>query len=172
MGRAWLGETIWAFDQEPAKVWFFAFMPLGLFLAGWVGQKITLAIIPHSKVRRALVSAFFALWLTFMGLGALLVPPLMIGRHLALEARYENGGYLSVEGEIFDFHPAAVRYDPAIKGSRPESFRVGDIEFSYHPRQSDCHCFNNSIWDAGLQNGDHVRIAHIDGHILRLERRR
>ncbi len=103
-----------------------------------------------------LIFTFSALW-TF-GVGA----ATWVGRQRLMDAL--NSGQCSiVEGPVEDFDPM-----PAA-GHKQESFRVGTTRFAYSDYIS-TGGFNRTRSHGGpIRPGLWVRIAHVDGVILRLE---
>ena len=175
-------EIIWAFDQATPWVLAMSLLPVGMFLFGLVFRLVWL-VLARGRLLRTYGHGFIVLWLAFVALFAAFFIPMSINDYLDLRTRYQNSDFEIVEGEIQDFqaattaggtgfHATAGRDGIGSQSQSVERFHVNEIEFSYHPQTLRCHCFNNFGGTAGLQNGDYVRIAHIDGHILRLERRR
>lgn len=173
-------EIIWAF--EDATPWFLAMslIPVGMFLFGLV-FRVLWRSLAKGKLLRSFGNRFIFVWLAFVFLFGAFFIPMTISDYMELRSRYGRADFVVVEGVIEDFNAAdtvsglrstGMRNESSFDDRVPERFSVEGQEFSYHPQTFRCHCFNNAGRDADLQNGDHVRIAHIDGHILRIERRR
>jgi hypothetical protein len=99
--------------------------------------------------------SFFAVW-TFVAFGA------TWAQYWNLLRGVRTGQAQVLEGTVTEFQPA-----PTYKGT--ERFRLGDQEFSYS-RVATSQGFHTLAADGGpIANGAHVRILHIDNHILRLQ---
>lgn len=163
--------VLWDFDRElPFVLWV---MATSILLApiGLLSRTLVLALYPDALRFMGDIFMLFccalALVLAFASVG-------IVRDYLDYRSIYQSGAFEVVEGIISDHQFAMDSHTPRNPTGEavPESFRVGEVYFAFHPRVIECHCFRNAGWEVSLNDGDHVRIAHIDGHILRLERRR
>jgi len=163
--------VLWDFNSKP---------PLHLWTAAVPVLLVAVGIVVRTLMRAVYEDAFRFIGDIFMlGAFALAVAFGFASVHIVREyfqyrSLYQLEEFEVVEGEISRHQFAMDGKNPSNTTGRyvPESFTVGDVSFSFHPRVIECHCFRNAGWEISLNDGDYVRIAHIDGNILRLERRR
>jgi hypothetical protein len=140
-----------AFDWRFPAVGFL-FVIVGMILA-WMG-------------RRHAWAGFRRIGYTFVGFGSLwtlIVLSTTLREYVMLHQAYRNGQYSVVEGQVENFRP--MPYD----GHQQECFSVQHTTFCYSDFERTAG-FNNAASHGGpIRSGLPVKVAYVDGHILRIE---
>jgi hypothetical protein len=76
---------------------------------------------------------------------------------------YQKGNYQTVEGVVYDFHPMPY------EGHQDECFSVQDQRFCYSDYEVAPGFHNAASHGGPIRSGLYVRIAYLDGRILRLD---
>jgi hypothetical protein len=130
----------------------FLFLIAGIVLA-WTGR---LQEWTRWRITGYVFVGFSLFW-------TLVVLATTLREYLVLHEAYRNGHYSVVEGEVENFHPMPYA------GHQDECFSVKGTSFCYSDFEPTAG-FNNTASHGGpIRSGLPVRVAYVDGHILRIE---
>ena len=130
----------------------FLFLIAGVVLV-WTGRRQKWA---RSKIGGYAIVGFASFW-------TLMMFTTTLREYVVLHQAYRSGHYSVIEGQVEKFHPMPYN------GHQDECFSVKDTTFCYSDFGPTAG-FNNTASHGGpIRAGLPVRVAYVDGHILRLE---
>src|SRR5688500_4867138 len=134
--------------------------PASYWIASAVAVLVGVWAIFHGVRRRQVVPVLVGL--VFGGFFATFAVRAVLRQSELLETA-RAGRVQVVEGVVTDFHPRP----PGGKGT--ESFTVGGVHFEYVHGMQAAGFTLDPLAGGPIRHGMHVRIAHVDGRILKLE---
>lgn len=138
--------------------WWFPAIGFALLVAGAIALLILKKVHTHRFVRRSatLVIFFAACWTSYVWFST-------YREYTNCVAAINQHRYLTVEGQVEDFHPMPK------SGHSDECFRVRQETFCYSDYAITPGFNQTSTHGGPIRPGLPLRIAYLDGYIIRLE---